>query len=236
MLAPLLLALALGQACPQPLSAGDPPPCAAASVAGCLPGYGATRDRHGRLIYVCAAAPAVAARPPAVIGIPPPAAAPLEAPPPPEGGRGRVAIVLMPGQTTDPALGVRGGRDLDRFAAAADLEVRGQRGGGRLRVQLQYTELGRVAELGLKYDFFDWTPLRPFLGVAAGASSLDADARWRASGSVFGGIDLYLDRNAFLSAEIQGRRFVNRTSDAGRRLDVSDRRQTTALVGIGFYL
>ncbi|HEY6003874.1 MAG TPA: hypothetical protein VIV57_13435 [Anaeromyxobacter sp.] len=255
LLADLLLTVALGQACPQPLSAGDPPPCAAANVAGCLPGYTPVRDRYGKLIYVCsaprpAAAPAAVpayapaapayASPPPAYAPPAPAYAPppaLAYPAPRERGRGRLALVFMPGRTTDPAVGTRGGRELDRNAAAAALELRGRDGGARLRVQAQYTELGRVAELGLKYDFFDRSPIRPFIGLAAGASLLDPDTRWRASGSAFAGFDVFLDRNAFLTAEIQGRRFANRTSDAsGRGLDLSDRRQTTVLVGIGMYL
>jgi hypothetical protein len=245
LLADLLLTVALGQACPQPLSAGDPPPCAAANVAGCLPGYTPLRDRYGKLIYVCsapqpAAAPAaVPAYAPALAAPPAPAYAqpPVAYPPPRQRARGRLALVFMPGRTTDPAVGMNGGRELDRTAAAAALELRGREGGARVRVQAQYTELGRVAELGLKYDFFDRWPVRPFVGLALGASSLDPDTRWRASGSAFAGLDLYLDRNAFLTAEIQGRRFANRTSDSGGRgLDLSDRRQTTVLVGIGFYL
>lgn len=245
LLAHLLLGAALGQACPQPLSTRDPPPCAAANVAGCLPGYTPIRDRYGKLIYVCSApqtaaapapvpdyAPAPAYVPPAPAYAPPPLAYPA----PRERSRGRLALVFMPGRTTDPAVGTTGGRELDRNAVGAALELRGREGGARLRVQGQYTELGRVAELGLKYDFFDRSPIRPFIGLALGASLLDPDTRWRASGSAFAGLDVYLDRNAFLTAEIEGRRFANRTSDGRRGLDLSDRRQTTVLVGIGFYL
>ena len=32
-------------------SPSDPPPCAAANVPGCLPGYKARIDRYGRLVY-----------------------------------------------------------------------------------------------------------------------------------------------------------------------------------------
>jgi hypothetical protein len=244
LVADLLLTVALGQACPQPLSVRDPPPCAAANVAGCLPGYAPTRDRWGRLIYACNASPERAAPVPAYAPAAPPPA-PTFAPPPPQAlaypaprqhSRGRLALVFMPGRTTDPAVGMNGGSELDRDAAAAALELRGRDGGARLRVQAQYTELGRVAELGLKYDFFDRWPVRPFVGLAAGASLLDPDTRWRASGSAFAGIDLYLDRNAFLTAEIQGRRFARRASDGRNGLDLSDRKQTTVLVGIGIYL
>jgi hypothetical protein len=240
MLAPILLSVALAQPCPQPLSPSDPPPCAVANVPGCLPGYTAVRDRNGRVLYACAtsAAPAAPVRPTyaAPAYAPPAPAAPYLAYAPREERRGRLALVLTPGRTTDPALGVHGGHDLDRFAGAAALELRGRRGGARVRVQYQHAEVGRVAELGLKYDFLDRTPLRPFVGIGVGAASLDPETRWRASGSLFGGFDLYLDRNAFLTAEIQGRRFANRTSDAGHALEVTGRRQTTVLVGIGIYL
>jgi hypothetical protein len=253
LLADLLVAVALGQPCPHPLTASDPPPCAAANVPGCLPGYTPIRDRYGKVIYVCTApqaaasapapapayAPAVAAAPPAYYPPPPVyAPPPTYAYPPPREQRGRLALVFMPGRTTDPAVGTNGGRELDRDVAGAAIELRGRQGGARLRFQGQWTELGRVAELGLKYDFFDRrSPIRPFVGLAAGASLLDPEKSWRASGSAFAGVDVYLDRNAFLTAEIQGRRFANRTtSDGGRGLDLSDRRQTTVLVGIGMYL
>src|SRR3954462_732161 len=45
-LAPVLLAAAVSSG-----SANDPPPCAAANVPGCLPGYKARIDRYGRLVY-----------------------------------------------------------------------------------------------------------------------------------------------------------------------------------------
>jgi hypothetical protein len=236
MLAHLLLAVALGQPCPQPLSARDPPPCAVSGVAGCLPGYSAVRDRYGRVIYVCATSAGAPAVVPSPAVASPVLAPPLAYPPPRDRGRGRLALVLTPGRTTDPAVGTHGGHDLDRFDAAAALELRGRGGGARLRLQFQWTELGRVAEVGLKYDLFDGAPLRPFIGLAAGASSLDPDTRWRASGAAFAGLDVYLDRNAFLTAEVQGRRFANRRSDPARGLDLSDRRQTTVLVGLGIYL
>lgn len=242
MLAPLLLSVALAQTCPQPLGPGDPPPCAVRNTPGCLPGYAPIRDRYGRTIYACesAAAPAVAAPVPAYAApygapvLPPPAYAPVLRPQ--EGARGQLALVLTPGRTTDPALGIHGGHELERFAGAAALELRGRRGGARVRAQYQYTEIGRIAELGLKYDLFDRTPLRPFVGIGVGAAAVDPDTRWHASGSLFAGIDLYLDRNAFLTAEIQGRRFANRSSDSARALDVSERRQTSVLVGLGIYL
>jgi hypothetical protein len=239
MLAPLLLAVTLGQTCPQPIASGDPPPCAAMNVRGCLPGYTPIRDRYGRVLYVCATTPAAAApyAVPQPAPAPPPAyAPPLAYAPAPERGRGRLALVLTPGRTTDPAFGLHGGHDLERTAAAAGLEVRGRSGGGRLRFQYQYTELGRIAEVGVKYDLFEGAPLRPFIGLGVGASRFDPETSWRASGSAFAGLDLYFDRNAFLTAEIQGRRFANHTTDTSRSLEVTDRHQTSVLFGIGIFL
>src|SRR5215813_891000 len=100
--APLLAAL-LGQACPTP-SPYDPPPCAAARVPGCLPGYRPQYDHAGRLIYVCNALPTQPRPVLQVVPAPQPvAAAPtapptVTAPPPtPEESRGHVGLVLTPG-------------------------------------------------------------------------------------------------------------------------------------------
>lgn len=50
MLGPLFLALSLAQPYPPPPNA--PPPCAAANVPGCVPGYRMTYDASGRRVYV----------------------------------------------------------------------------------------------------------------------------------------------------------------------------------------
>ncbi len=245
MLANLLLAVALGQGCGQPATPNDPPPCAAMNVPGCLPGYVPIRDRYGRLIYACEGSyraraqlvPAYPAAAPALVqpSYPPPypahPAAEARAP-----RRGLLALVLTPGRTTDFDRDRPGGHDLDKVAAAAAIELRGREGGARVRFQYQLTELGRVAELGLKYDFFDRSPLRPFVGLAAGGATTDPDRDWRASGSAFAGVDVYLSRNAFLTAEIQGRRFATRSSGGGRGLELTGQHQTTALAGLGIYL
>ncbi len=240
MLANLLLALALGQACPQPVSPSDPPPCAVQDVPGCLPGYVPVQDRYGRLIYACdgsygtgaARASAYPSPAPSAAGAPS-AYAPTYAARPP--ARGRLALVLTPGRTRDLRDDRHGSRDLARVVAGAAVELRGREGGGRVRFQFQLTELGRVAELGLKYDFFDRSPLRPFVGLGVGAASTDPTAGWRASGSAFAGIDLYLARNAFLTAEIQARRTAARSPVTGG-LELTGQRQATALFGIGLYL
>jgi hypothetical protein len=282
MLAPVLLALSLGQGCPEPLRPSDPPPCAAMNVAGCLPGYVASRDERGRRIYVCDPryyGPREEARP-----APPPDDEPgydapdrhpgdrdrypadrdryprdrdgyaRPAPPPPAHApaplafrspdRGRLALVLMPGATSELSGPARD--EVDQEYGAVGLELRGRTGGARVRFAMQFAEFGRIGELTLKYDFFDDGPVRPFLGLGVGAAKVDplhddtgtlvSDAEWRACGSIVGGVDLYLTPNVFFTLELQGRRFADRSDGTGDGLEVNDLRQQAALVGIGFYL
>jgi len=253
MIANALLALALTQGCPQPASAYDPPPCAAMNVRGCLPGYTPTRDAYGRLVYACDSAYAYGQVAPAPQGrLPPrwempPADAPAYAPPPAAPAptpapmadvppRGRVAIVLMPGATSGlERTDARRDRRWDRELGAAGLELRGRDGGARVRLAVQYAEFGRLAELTLKYDFLDGSPIRPFIGFGIGAASVDPLPGWRPSGSAVAGLDVYLSRNVFLTAEVQGRRFAARTA-GGRGLEVTSLKQSAGLLGIGIYL
>jgi hypothetical protein len=247
LLAPLLFAATLGQACPEPTSRYGPPPCAAANVPGCLPGYRRQVDEYGRAIYVCdrdyrAPAPAPTERIPAPspdrYGQSAPAPA-FVAPRQPE-RRGHVGLVLMPGVTT-----------IDRAhtadaVGALGLEFRGSPGpvgGARLRLGFEYARLGsfvgvrrygRVFDASLKYDFNDRGMIRPFLTLGAGAASIDQDPGWRATGSVSSGLDLYPARDFFVTLEVKHRLF---THDAGSRgLQISSLHQTSVFAGIGIYL
>jgi hypothetical protein len=246
MLAPLVLAAALGQACPAPDSRYGPPPCAAANVPGCLPGYHRQVDRWGRVTYACDSppyaetGPAPAPPPAYAMPAPPPAyAAPAPAPsyPPPlppwQAGhgepRGQVAVVLMPGTAT-----------LDRgstsdAAGAVALELRGVRGGARLRLGFEYTRFTRVAEAALKFDFNEGGVVRPFLALGVGGARferVDLDRAWHPTGSVSGGLDLYLARDFFITAELKQRAF---TQDIGSGLEISSLHQTSFFLGAGFY-
>lgn len=254
MLAPLVLAAALGQACPAPDTRYGPPPCAAVNVPGCLPGYRRQLDRWGRATYVCdpeyAAAPAPApapAPPPAYAAPAPPsyappapppayeapAPAPAYPPPPPpwRGGepRGQVALVLMPGTAT-----------LDRGstsdgAGAVAMELRGVHGGARLRLGFEYTRETRVAEAALKFDFNEGGVIRPFLALGLGAARFeraDLQPDWHPTGSVSGGLDLYLARDFFVTAELKQRAF---TQDTPSGLEISSVHQTSFFVGAGVY-
>jgi hypothetical protein len=240
----LLLGAAVGQVDPYARSsAPDPPPCAAANVPGCLPGYKARIDRYGRLVYARdpdygAPAPKPAARPsppysqPAswaypTTGVPRPAPEPVRAE-----GRGHVALVFMPGVSSFP----RYTRfDETKPEGQLALEFRGNDGGVRFRLAGEYTSFGKIGEVSFKYDFFDGFFFRPFLAVGVGVASINPDPALRAAGSASAGIDLYLGRDFFLTGEVKQRLFMEGTDGSAHGLVTSDRRQTSFLAGMGFY-
>jgi hypothetical protein len=257
-LASLLLALSLGQSCRTPSSAWDPPPCSVANVPGCLPGYLPRSDRFGRLIYACdpnyvpppgetpqptqappySQAPqppqsplqAGVALPPAPPGNPPPEAYSPVAPPE---GRGHVGVVFMPGVSAFPSYTHQ--LDRTRVEGQLALEFRGTEGGARLRLTGEYTYFGKIGELSVKYDFLDGFFLRPFLALGIGVASINPDPSLRGEGSASAGIDLYFGRDFFLTGELKGRLFTEGTQGRAQGLAVSDQRQTSLLVGMGFY-
>jgi len=228
-------------------SPSDPPPCAAANVPGCLQGYKARVDRYGRLIYVRdpSYAPAAPPRPvqqyasaqqyvqpaswayPVATGIPRPAPEPVRLE-----TRGHVALVFMPGVSSFPRYTKF---DDTRPEGQIALEFRGDRGGFRFRLAGEYTSFGKIGEVSFKYDLFDRFFFRPFLGLGLGLASINPDAELRATGSASGGLDLYLSRNFFLTAEVKQRLFMEGTQGSAHGVVVSDRRQTAFLAGMGFY-
>jgi hypothetical protein len=248
LLAPMFLAAALGQACPAPLSRYGPPPCAAMNVPGCVPGYRRQVDGRGRVTYVCVpayGAYGVPAQPEAYAAPAPP---PMEAPPAPSYApapsyqprygatyaaprrepRGQLGIVLMPGTAT-----VDRGASGDGAGAVA-LELRGFSGGARLRLGFEYTRFTRVADVALKYDFGNG-PLRPFVALGLGGARFeraDLERAWHPSASISGGLDLYLDRDFFVTLEAKQRAF---THDTPTGLEASAIHQTSFFVGAGFY-
>jgi hypothetical protein len=238
-LAAVLLAASVGQVD----SPSDPPPCAAANVPGCLPGYKARVDRYGRLVYARDpdydppppprpqraysqySQPASWAYP--ATGTPRPAPEPMRLE-----SRGHVALVFMPGVSSFPKY--------TRFDDAKPegqlaLEFRGSEGGVRFRLAGEYTSFGKIGELSFKYDFFDGFFFRPFLGVGIGVASINPDPAVRAAGSASVGVDLYLGRNFFLTGEVKQRLFMDGTDGSAHGLVTSDRRQTSLLAGMGFY-
>jgi hypothetical protein len=237
-LASLVLAMSLGQACPTPQSPWGPPPCAAANLPGCLPGYRPQFDRYGRFIYACdlgyvqppGEAPQVAlAQPPR--GPPPGAQVGPGSPAPPE-GRGHVGIVLMSGVSAFPSYTRL---EQTRPEVQLTIEFRGTEGGFRLRLVGDYTAFGKIGEISLKYDLLDGFFLRPFLALGIGAASIDPDPGLRGEGSASAGVDLYLGRDFFLTGELKGRVFTEGTQGRAHGLAISDSRQTSFLAGMGFY-
>ena len=248
LVAPLYLALALGQACPAPPGRYGPPPCAAANVPGCLPGYIRDRDEWGRVIYRCdpsywgTPAPAPAPPSPEPWAGPPPAPPPSIPPPPPAYApqlavsqpRGVVGLVFMPGATT--TIG-NGHTDVHRtyWTGALALELRAPTGGGRLRFGGEWTEFAHLAEVGLKYDFLDQGPVRPFLALAGGAASFDGTPTWRFEGAGSVGLDIYPSRNFFITLEAKRRWFASRDDDLAYGLPAGSLWQTAFFAGMGVY-
>jgi len=238
----VLLGAAVGQVDPSAASYSDPPPCAAANVPGCLPGYTARIDRYGRLVY--ARDPDHAVPPPRAqrsysqysqpaswaypaTGIPRPAPEPLRME-----SRGHVALVFTPGVSSFPRYTRFDDTKADLQLA---LEFRGNDGGIRFRLAGEYTSFGKIGELSFKYDFFDGFFFRPFLGVGVGVASINPDAAIRAAGSASAGIDLYLGRDFFLTGEVKQRLFMEGTDGSAHGLVTSERKQTSFLAGMGFY-
>jgi hypothetical protein len=158
--------------------------------------------------------------------------------PPPEPqeiseGRGHVALVFMPGVAAFPSY-----TRLDRAKPEGQiaLEFRGTEGGGRIRLAGEYTSFGKVGELSVKYDLLDRFFLRPFLAVGVGVASINPDPTPRAAGSGSAGIDLYLARDFFLTGEVKRRLFMAGTQGDAHGLVVAGEKQTSLLVGMGFYL
>jgi len=241
-LAAVLLGAAVGQA--DPYAAGspsDPPPCAAANVPGCLPGYKARIDRYGRLVYArdpnYYPPPAPQPQPAAQYSQPgswayPATGIPRPAPEPIRESRGHVALVFMPGVSSFPKY-----TSLDETKPEGQLalEFRGDEGGVRFRLSGEYTSFGKIGEASFKYDFFDGFFFRPFLGIGLGVASINPDATVRATGSASAGLDLYLGRNFFLTGEVKQRLFMEGTDGSAHGLVTSDRKQTAFFAGMGFY-
>lgn len=245
LLAPIVLAAALGQ-CPEPPSRYGPPPCAAANVPGCLPGYRRQLDDYGRVVYVCDrsayAAPAPAPGPQELLPGPaepgaraaPPAYAPPPqyatrypvAPAPPPSRRGVLGLVLMPGASS-----VDRGHTTDATGGVG-LELRAPYGGARLRFGYEFSREAHAVDVGLKYDFLERMPIRPFLAASLGGASLAQDPGWGPSASISGGLDLYLTRDIFATAEVKRRVF---TRDTTSGFEISSIHQTSLFAGLGFY-
>ena len=265
MLAPVVLALALSQGCPEPTSRSGPPPCAAQNVPGCLPGYVRDYDRWGRVVYRCDAnyrAPQIAPAPPPAPPPPPSAPEVQELPPaplpdpapataPPPSPRYRPSYTApYPAPYARPREhrgivglvlmpGVTTPRDRSDHTlgvGAAALELRAEQGGGRLRFGFETMSFGSVADVGLKYDFNDGGEIRPFLGISAGAASVGPDPGWHFAASGSAGVDLYPTPNFFLTLELKQRVFTRRGAGPAYGIEQAGLPQTAFFFGIGVYL
>ena len=236
LLAPILLAVSLGQ-CPDPPSRYGPPPCAARNVPGCLPGYHRQIDAQGRVVYVCdqpAAAPYSGgpapsyAPPPPSYPPPPPPAYVAPAPVYAREQLGLVGIVLTPGITATD--GFRRGD----AAGGVALEFRPPFSPGRLRMGFEFSDPSRIIDFSFKWDILNRGFVRPFLAAGLGAAYLDFDQDWHFEMGVSGGIDFFLTRNLFTTFEVKQRWFTDESID--RQVIFSNVHQTTFFAGIGFYL
>jgi hypothetical protein len=68
-----------------------------------------------------------------------------------------------------------------------------------------------------------------------GVASINPDPELRAAGSGSAGIDLYLARDFFLTGEVKRRLFMAGTKGDAHGLVVAEEKQTSLLVGMGFY-
>ncbi len=89
-----------------------------------------------------------------------------------------------------------------------------------------------MAEVAFKYDFNDGGQVRPFLAVGLGGADVDPLPGWRFEANAAVGLDLYLTRDLFFTAELKRRAFAQR-SDAAQFTDLH---QTAFFVGVGFFL
>ncbi|HTP24521.1 MAG TPA: hypothetical protein VMK12_02530 [Anaeromyxobacteraceae bacterium] len=233
LLAPVVLAAVLGQ-CQEPPSRSGPPPCAAAAVPGCLPGYQRRVDANGRVFYSCDrehVAPGSERTLEATFADPPPrirSAAPQRPPFPSvdNEARGSLGLVFTPGATSPDRAHTA------QATGAVALELRGPYGGSRLRLGYEFSSLSHQAEVSIKYDFFDRAALRPFVAVGGGAGYLEQDPGWRPTGSVSAGLDVYVTRDVFATFEVKERAFLH----TSQGIAFSNVHLWSAFGGLGFFL
>ncbi|HSB20832.1 MAG TPA: hypothetical protein VLD85_12540 [Anaeromyxobacteraceae bacterium] len=167
---------------------------------------------------------------------PPPPPRQYPAPPPQAyAPRGMVGLVLMPLGTSSLSSDVQGYQTYSDPHAAVALELRGQRGGGRLRLGAEFTPHDRILDVSLKYNFLDRTPLQPFLTVGLGAGNLGPETVWRGTFSVSVGVDFYLTKDFFFTAEAKGRAFADLSPQDPNNVYGSGVTMGTALFGVGVY-
>jgi hypothetical protein len=118
-----------------------------------------------------------------------------------------VGLVLLPVGSSYLASDYQGYQTYSEAHGAVALEVRGQRGGARLRLGAEFNRHDRIYDVSLKYNFLDWSPLQPFLTLGVGAGMLGPEEVWRGTLSVSAGLDFYVTRDLFISLEAKERGF-----------------------------
>lgn len=150
--------------------------------------------------------------------------------------RGMVGLVLLPAGSSRLSSDETFGQDYaPNWHGAAALELRGPRGGGRLRFGFEASDHDRILDVSLKYDFFDQGPVQPFLTIGAGGARLGPETLWRATASISGGVDLFLTRDLFFTAELKGRLFSDLPATDPRSVYGSGVGMTTVHLGVGVY-
>ncbi len=161
--------------------------------------------------------------------------APPQYRPPAYEPRGMVGLVLMPLGASSLSSDVQGYQTSSDPHGAVALELRGQRGGGRLRLGYELTPHDRIVDVSLKYNFLDRTPLQPFLTVGLGAGNLGPETVWRGSFSASVGLDFYLTKDFFFTAEAKGRAFADLSSQDRANVYGQGVTMATVLFGAGVY-
>jgi len=149
--------------------------------------------------------------------------------------RGLVGLVIMPIGSSTLSSDLQGWQSTSEWQGALALELRPPRGGGRLRFGGEFSDHDRIFDVSLKYNFFDWSPLQPFLTIGAGVGRLGPEADFRATASISAGVDFYLTRDFFFTAEAKGRGFADRSAYDPDNVYGSGVTMTTVLLGAGVY-
>jgi hypothetical protein len=181
--------------------------------------------------------------PPPPPSYPPPAYAPPPQYRPPQQAqvppRGMVGLVLLPlgcsYLTYDSPYGYSGYQSWADAHGGVALELRGQRGGGRLRLGAELTRHDRIYDASLKYNFLDWSPLQPFLSLGVGAAMLGPERVWRGTLSVSAGLDFYVTRDLFVTVEAKERAFSDLSPYSAENYYGPGVGMSSVVVGAGIY-
>jgi hypothetical protein len=172
--------------------------------------------------------------PPRYTPPPPPRYYPA-APPQAYEPRGMVGLVFMPLGSSSLSSDVQGYQTYTNAQGALALEIRGQRGGGRLRLGMEFSRHDRILDVSLKYNFLDRMPLQPFVTLGLGTANLGPETAWRGTFSASVGLDFYLTRDFFFTAELKGRAFSDLSPNDAANFYGPGVSMATALFGAGVY-